>query len=230
MNNVKVLARSLLLLLLMLLSAGMAAAVRPTTRLADERPPIVLDKVVPSAFGDWRELPSMGNLIVNPQQQQLLDEIYAETLSRTYVNRAGYRVMLSIAYGKNQSDALQLHKPEVCYRAQGFALHKMRPGEIRLAGGSVVATRLETSLLQRFEPVTYWVVVGDHVTNGVLDKKFVELSYGLRGKIPDGMLVRISSIDPSADVAYLIQRDFAVEMIRAIAPENRRRFAGSYAE
>ena len=43
-----------------------------------------------------------------------------------------------------------------------------------------------------------------------------QLSYGLRGQIPDGMLVRVSSIDPDAQAAYLIQQQFIVQMFRAV--------------
>jgi hypothetical protein len=38
--------------------------------------------------------------------------------------------------------------------------------------------------------------------------------------------VRVSSIDTATDNAYAIQRQFAAEMIQAIAPENRDRFIG----
>jgi EpsI family protein len=40
-----------------------------------------------------------------------------------YVNASGYRIMLSLAYGSDQRGALQAHKPEVRYPAQGFTLH-----------------------------------------------------------------------------------------------------------
>lgn len=112
--------RNVVLLALMLLSAGLGAALRPNISLADESAPIDLKAMVPTAFGDWQEQLNLSNQIVDPQQQKKLDEIYSQTLSRTYINRQGYRIMLSIAYGKNQSDALQLHRPEICYPAQGF--------------------------------------------------------------------------------------------------------------
>ena len=59
---------------------------------------------------------------MDPGQKALLDRLYEQQLSRTYENAQGYRIMLSIAYGGNQRDELELHKPEVCYVAQGFVL------------------------------------------------------------------------------------------------------------
>lgn len=39
--------------------------------------------------------------VVNPQQTELLNKLYNQTLSRTYINRrTGDYVMLSIAYGE----------------------------------------------------------------------------------------------------------------------------------
>ena len=47
--------------------------------------------------------------------------------------------MLSIAYGKNQSDALQLHKPEICYPAQGFTLLAKQNTPLDLLGKPIAA-------------------------------------------------------------------------------------------
>ena len=222
----KVSIRNVVLLVLMLLSAGLAAALRPSISMADERPPINLKTMVPSAFGDWRQLERSGAYIIDPQTQQLLSTIYSETLTRTYVNSKGYQIMLSIAYGKNQSDALQLHKPEVCYPAQGFQLFDKHADRLNLADRAIPSTRLMTKLGQRQEPVTYWTVVGDHVTVGGIDKKLTEMRYAMADRIPDGMLIRVSSIDVNVDQAYLNQDQFSRDMLAAIAPADRERFSG----
>ena len=218
--------KNLLLLLLMLASAVMASVLRPTIVLADQRPPVDLKAMVPIAFGDWQEQLNTSAQIVDPQQKEMLDKLYSETLTRTYVNRAGYRIMLSIAYGKNQSKALQLHKPEICYPAQGFMLEAIQRGKLDLLGTPVAATRLVTSLGQRHEPVTYWTVVGDRITRGGIDKRLIEMRFAMHREIPDGMLVRVSSIDTGTENAYANQRQFATQMVQAIAPEYRSRFAG----
>jgi EpsI family protein len=222
----KFLTKNLLLLTLMLLSSGLATALRPHISMASERPPVDLKTMVPVAFGDWKEQTNLSARIVDPQQKQMLDKIYSDTLSRTYVNAEGYGVMLSIAYGRDQSDALQLHKPEVCYPAQGFRLINNQKGTLNLLGRPIAANRLQTELGQRFEPVTYWTVVGDRVTKNGTDKKLTEMRYAMEGRVPDGMLVRVSSIDKGTENAYKIQSDFVTQMINAIAPLHRKRFAG----
>lgn len=218
--------KDIVLMALMLLSASLGAALRPTIYLADERAPIDLKAMVPTAFGNWQEQLNMSAQIIDPQQKETLERIYSQTLTRTFVNNQGYRIMLSIAYGKNQSKSLELHSPEVCYPAQGFAVADKQKTTLNLLGQPIAATNLQTNLGQRHEPLTYWNVIGSNVTTSLLDKRLVDLRYSLTGRIPDGILVRVSSIDTATDNAYAIQRQFAAEMIQAIAPENRDRFIG----
>lgn len=214
------------LMFLMLLAAAVAAGMRPDRLLADERPTIDLDTMVPKAFGQWRDPGEIALQIVNPEQSALLKTIYTQTLTRSYVNAQGYRIMLSIAYGRDQSDNLQLHKPEICYPAQGFTLDSKQGGSLVLGEQSIPSTRLLTHLGKRVEPVTYWTVVGDHVTTSSVNKKLTEMRYGLQGVMPDGMLVRVSSIDRDTEQAYRLQAEFAAALVAAIAPEHRSRFSG----
>lgn len=221
------LLRNLVLMLLMLAAAALAPQLRATTSMAAQRPPIDLESMVPRQFGEWREQTGMAAQLVNPEAQTLVNQLYSATLSRVYINRDGYRVMLSIAYGKDQSDALQVHKPEVCYPAQGFQLKNKERITLDLPDRAIPATRLATQLGQRHEPVTYWIVLGDQITRGGLDKKLKEMRYSLFDQtLPDGMLVRVSSIDADTTYAYKIQADFASALVGAIGSVDRSRFAG----
>ena len=124
----KVWAKNLILLVLMLAASGLALALRPTHKIAAYGPAIDLETIIPRTFGDWRAEKENTVAMVDPQQQEMIDKIYTQTLSRTYVNPAGYRIMLAIAYGDDQRDAMQLHYPEVCYPAQGFSLKGKEKG------------------------------------------------------------------------------------------------------
>jgi EpsI family protein len=219
--------RNLLLLTLMLAASGMAVALRPTQKIADQGPKVDLEAMIPRAFGEWREEKQTSVQIVDPQTKELVDRLYSQTLTRTYVNNNGYRIMLSIAYGNDQSDANQVHKPEICYPAQGFALQGKQTGSLETSNGAIPVTRLLTTLGQRSEPITYWATIGDRAIKPGIHKKFVEMSYGLSGKIPDGMLIRVSSIDPEASKAYQIQNQFATGMLEALAPEHRQQLTGN---
>lgn len=218
--------RNLVLLVLMLIASSLALALRPTQKIADHQPAIDLETIIPRTFGDWREEQRNSVEIVDPQQKEMIDTIYTQTLSRTYMNSHGYRIMLAIAYGDDQRDSMQMHYPEVCYPAQGFLLENKEAGVLTTENGPIPVTRILTSLGRRNEPVTYWTTVGDKVFQGGLQKKLTEMSYGLSGKIPDGMLIRISSIDADTKTAYEIQTEFADQMLNALSPEYRQKMNG----
>lgn len=219
--------RNLILLVLMLAASGMAVALKPTKKIADQGPKVELETLIPKGFGEWRHEVASVAQVVDPQQKEMIDKIYNQTLSRTYVNAQGYRIMLSIAYGGDQSDAMQLHKPEVCYPAQGFTLHGKQADTLQVRGGNLPITRVSTSLGNRNEPVTYWITIGDKVIkSGGIEKKLVEMSYGFSGKVPDGMLIRVSSIDADLARAHEMQDRFSSQMLDALAPEARVRLAG----
>lgn len=219
--------RNFVLLVLMLIASSLALALRPTEKVADSGPPINLDVMIPRVLDEWREEQQNSVQMVDPQQQETIDKIYTQTLSRTYVNSEGYRIMLAIAYGDDQRDSMQIHYPEVCYPAQGFLLKDKQKGDLATENGLIPVIRILTNLGRRDEPVTYWTIVGNTVFQGGLQKKLTEMRYGLYGKIPDGMLIRISSIDPDAEAAFKIQAQFVNQMLKALSPEHRQKINGN---
>ncbi len=212
-------------LALMMCAASVAGyAVKPSTKVAAGS--VSLEAIVPKGFGEWTELPDKSVQVVNPQTQQLLDKLYSQILTRTYVNKDGYRIMLSLAYGDDQRGGLQAHRPEVCYPAQGFKLGTVQDGPLPTRYGSIDARRLTTSLGTRNEPVTYWLTTGDQVVKTALEKRIAQIRLGLTGQIPDGLLFRVSSIDPDNARGFAMQQKFAADMMNAVPPSTRKQLSG----
>jgi EpsI family protein len=207
--------RNLWLLFAMLICAGAAFGLTPRHKISELNPLPQLENSIPTEFGQWRTVPG-SNQVIDPNQKTTLTRIYDQTLSRTYENRQGYRIMLSMAYGGNQRDELELHKPEVCYVAQGFVLNEKSRTQLQISAKTIPVTRLNLTQGNRIEPVTYWATVGDTVINDGYSKKLVEIRYGLAGQIPDGILVRISSIDDNQAYAYSLHEQFANEFLAAL--------------
>jgi EpsI family protein len=210
----------------MLLASVGAIVARPTSKVSAVPPAISLDATVPRQFGEWRELPQRHAQVVNPQTQELLDRLYSEVLTRVYVNTGGYRVMLSLAYGSDQRGALQAHKPEVCYPAQGFVLRSSEPGLLSTPYGDIPVRRLFTTMGARQEPLTYWFTVGDRAVQGTTHKRIVELSFALTGRVPDGMIFRVSSIDADQPRAFRMQEQFVNQLLQSVPAAERKRLAG----
>jgi EpsI family protein len=218
--------RALVLMALMGITAVASFAVRPGAKAGGSRKTFSLATIVPTRFGGWSELPGQGAQVVNPQTQALLDKLYSQILARAYVDSAGYRIMLSLAYGDDQRGALQAHKPEVCYPAQGFQVHSNEQAEIATDFGPIRGRRLNTSLGQRKEPVTYWFTAGERIVTNRFDQRLVELRLALTGEVPDGLLFRVSSIDGEPARAFDMHDRFVNDLLRSIAPAERVRLAG----
>lgn len=212
---------------LMVLASGLTKVLTPTVQLSKSRPALELGTAIPVQFGEWKEERNLASVVVNPQMEATIKKIYTQTLSRTYINHNGERIMLSIAYGNDQRDGVALHYPEVCYPAQGFQVISSRQGVLVTAQGAIPVQRLETNFAnKRFEPVTYWTTVGDETVTGGISKKIAEMRYGLKGEIPDGLIFRISSINTDTQAAFALQESFAKVLLNELQPDMRLRFAG----
>jgi EpsI family protein len=218
---------SLALGLAMAATSALTVALTPSPKAVAAQAAFSLEAMIPARFGSWRIDPGIVPLAPNPEQQGALEKIYDQTLARTYVDTAGRRVMLSIAYGGDQSKALQLHLPEVCYVAQGFEL--VRDGSDRLGTrfGVLPVQRLVARQQERNEPITYWITIGDRATRSGIEQKLRRLAYGLSGEIPDGMLVRVSSITTDEPGAWRLHDRFIAELLGALGSADRVRLIGA---
>ena len=224
----KSLIASFTLGVLMVSTAALTTAVTPTNKIADQRSTMNLETLIPSSFDDWSIDKSIIPLQVDPKAQAQLDKLYNQTLARTYVNSQGNRIMLSIAYGGDQSDQMELHKPEVCYLAQGFAIKNNVASELSTQFGSLPSRRLLAVRGNRSEPITYWVTVGDKAVLSGIRQKLQQIRYGLSGNVPDGMLVRVSTIGIDEDQSYLLHDAFIQNMLSSIGGKERARLVGSF--
>ncbi len=205
-------------------SLGAAAALpRPVKRHA----PFDLETVIPRQFGDWQIDPSVVPVTPSPDVEAQLESLYEQTLGRTYVNAARDRVMLSIAYGGDQRDALRSHRPDVCYRAQGFTVNSIATAPANVNGREIPVTRMHTVMGRRSEPVTFWMTMGNDVITGRAGRLVAQLSVGLtEGVIPDGMVVRVSTIDADVQRAYAVHDRFVHELLASMPPQAAARLTG----
>lgn len=69
--------------------------------------------------------------------------------------------------------------------------------------------------------------VGDRVVLGRIEKKLAEMKFGLTRRIPDGILIRVSSIDTESSLAYSMHDAFVEQMLLSVSNESRLRLIGS---
>ncbi len=218
--------RSLVIAALMLGAVGAAHVATPRIHLADQGPKLELEVAFPKQFGDWRIDTAMPVVLPAPDVQAVLNKIYNQVLSRTYINTKGERVMLSVAYGGDQSDGTRAHRPEVCYPAQGFQMLSNTAASYPIAGQQLPVRTLVAKLGGRVEPISYWVVVGEELALSGTEQKLAQLRYGVRGLIPDGLLMRVSTIGSDAPAAYRVHQHFLSDLHAAIPTAVKARVFG----
>jgi EpsI family protein len=213
----------------MVAAVGLTVAVEPPKGGRSEAK-LGLKQMIPEQFGDWRPDERSTLLVPSPDVEAGLSVVYQETLTRTYVNSDGQRMMLSIAYTGDIDQQMNLHRPEFCYPAQGFDVvvatfdDQVVAGTVRLPVKKMVA-RAST----RVEPITYWITVGDVNASQGWQRKLARLRYGLTGKVPDGILVRVSSISSDTSRAFADQAAFIAGLLGNMTDASRKRLVGSLA-
>lgn len=217
---------SLLLGLLMTLSGVFTKVMMQTVQIDDSQQEINLETVIPREFDGWKLDPATAALVVNPDDKSLLNKLYSQTLSRTYINSKGEQVMLSIAYGRAQSADLHVHRPEICYATGGFNISNMSKTFVDTSIGRIPVMQLVAKLGNRNEPITYWIRVGDSLTRGWFEQKLTAIGYGLTGKMTDGLLFRISTISSDEQDSYRIQQSFLTTLLQAVRNEDRHWLVG----
>jgi EpsI family protein len=216
-----------------ILGAGvLAEALKPRQLLASTQAAPNLETTVPRDFGEWHLVPSIG--LVTPSdagafvQNDLERRIYSQELARGYTDAAGNVVMFLVAYGPVQNYRLKSHLPEVCYSAAGFRVSAKSVNQVNYANGvpPLAVSRVVAEKEGRFEPITYWMKIGDDVANGVFDRQISRMKYGLEGIIPDGALIRVSTVGLSEAAAYKLQDKFVHDLLAALSAKDRRFFTG----
>ena len=183
-----------------LASVGVAAAWTLEPQ-ADWMSPPGLAQAIPEKFGAWSIIPN-APVQVNPAVSQpgarTQKQPYDEVVLRTYGNQSGRQVMLTVAYAYRLQQEVKIHRPPVCYAAQGFEIKSLTPVTLDLpssrAGEPFTALRMEASRHGWQELVLYWIRVGDQHSESVVASRLHILARGLMGQATDGVLVRVSAV------------------------------------
>ena len=205
------------------LFGGLCVASFATAEMARPRTPLrfppetTLGDAVPAEFGDWRSQYD-PNLIVPPTEDSLTDRLYDDLLMRRYrYEVSGEEVFLLAAYGASQTDELQLHRPESCYPAVGLPITSRSPFRLRLAARDIPAVALASSMPGRIEDIIYWSRIGGQFPRTASEQRSAKLDLALKGLIPDGILVRVSTIRRTETETAANLPNFLNQMLRSMS-------------
>lgn len=214
--------KSLLVCALLLLSALSALLLTPKYYSVTTVPDLAT--MVPTKFKNWKEIKSPFNQVgLTTDKNSLVNQLYDGVLMRTYVNDKGDQVMLALAYAREQKQDIKIHRPEVCYIAQGFEMLKQTTSNISMQQSQITQPVAMNRLLMRnqnrAEAVSYWIRIGDAYPSDGMAARMKILREGLHGKVLDGILVRASTVldeESDSNAAYETQEGFLKDLLNSL--------------
>ena len=186
-----------------------SVALRPHSRV-----PVLskqaMDAAIPATVGRYAVASVEG--LVLPPTDELTSRLYDQVLTRIYQAPGSPPLALLIAYGRAQDTDIRLHRPDECYPAQGFAISDQRHAEVALAGRRVTGTILSAHRSDRDEQVLFWTRIADTSPPEAAGERSVIIRAKLAGRMPDGVLVRLSAIMAEQGPALRLMQGFVAEL------------------
>jgi EpsI family protein len=226
--------RGMMILAAMLVTLGASIALTPRERVALHS--VELERMVPHQFGDWQE-ESSSVVQVSPEIEQSAETsaqrpAYDQVLMRTYRRHTdGAQVMLALAYGRQQRQEFKVHRPELCYYSQGYEVRQTGRRLIELgAAGPIETQTLVARNRWRLEFVTYWIRIGSQISTSPWRSRLIIAREGFAGRVPDGILVRTSSLmqtDSEASSALGVQRGFLAALYASLSGSAKKALTGA---
>ena len=211
-----------------LAGAGTAYALIPRRRIS-LLGPTTMAAITPRQFGAWTSR-DVSDLVAPKEEDSLAARIYGETVGRVYrKSDGGDEIMMLLAWGDTQSDDLQIHRPEVCYPAFGYAISGNHEVEISLLGGGAIPGRgLVATAPDRRETIMYWSRLGEYFPLSRGQQHFDRTRTSMAGVVADGLLARFSVEGAEPAGAWAGMQSFISDLVKAVAPAHRAALIGTF--
>ncbi len=198
---------ALLISLCMILAAFMAQKLneyRLTVNTVHEQK---IATAIPSMLNHWQQLDFVNIKSV------ITAGPYSQLVERIYQNTQGYQIMLSVAYGSKQiGDDIQAHRPEYCYRAQGFSVTPSQDRKLDYQNSQLAVRDFQAIRQNRTESITYLLTIGNEIVLPGFSRKFAQIKQSLSGGIPDGMVIRVSSVNIPPEKVMTMHNEFLTSL------------------
>lgn len=203
----------------------LAMSLKPDTHYAQR--PSNFEQTIPRVVGSWVEVQQAKPQVnVVSDEKTLINQLYDDTLMRTYADAEGHQVMVALAYAKEQRQDVKIHQPDVCYPAQGYQLIHSKLKQFTNLGSrdSVFGKQQLYYGQNHYEAVSYWIRVGDRSMTSGLQMRLKIIQDGLlKRRLDDGILVRVSMFvadEAQVKQAYAIQEKFLADFVVAVEQQS----------
>lgn len=210
----------------LLLGVAAASELLKPTRMFPRLTQEELATAVPLTVGPYRFATTSG--LVLPPRDELSQKLYDQVLTRVYVAPDRLPILALFAYGSVQNLSLELHRPDECYPQQGFTITDPEPLALSLHGRTVPASILTAQRKDGYvEQVLFWSRIGTHFPESRLAQSLLVARENFAGRMPDGLLVRLSVPTADRPAGLAAARLFLDDLAQGLTPQGRRIVMGS---
>jgi EpsI family protein len=207
----------------MALCAGLTYAYSPQST-AKTIPDAEFKKLIPEKVGGWTSRSDVE--LILPPPDELSEKLYENLETRIFEGQGLPPIMFLIAYSSIQRNDVQVHRPEVCYPAAGLPITKNEPGKSQIGNVKLDSRFLIADRDGAQEMILYWTRVGDSYPLDWRSQRVEMAKANLSGAMPDGALIRFSTISNDEQDARKSLTEFAIQMKNVLLPKSRDIFFG----
>ena len=201
--------------------ASFVATPRQTSSRISE---VAFQALLPAKVGGWTARVSSD--LILPSADALSDKLYENLKTYTYEGPGLPTIMFLIAYSSVQQNDVQVHRPEVCYPMAGYPILTNQPVEARIGNRGIPARYLTADRGALREMILYWTRVGQRFPLNWTQQRIEMARANVSGVIPDGALLRFSTISAEGSNDYQLLTDFAHKMAQSLNPKMKEVFFG----
>jgi len=205
----------------LLLAITAASELLKPVRMFDTLSHNELSAVIPKQVGSYRFATSSG--LILPPGDELSERLYDEVVTRVYLAAGKLPIMALFAYGSVQNLSLELHRPDECYPQQGFAITTPTVLPLTTGGHDIPASMLTARRHDGYvEQVIFWSRIGTQFPPDRTAQSLLVVRENFAGRMPDGLLVRLSVATQDRVAATAAVRTFLQDLDRSLSPLGRR--------
>lgn len=201
-----------------LTALGALSYLRSPVMLAQPIDPDKFSAAIPETVGQWTSRKS-SEIVLPPQDDS--NTLYENLETRIYEGVGLPSIMFLVAFNSIQQNDVHAHRPEVCYPAGGFPILQNQPIEVDFGSKTIAGRELLADRGGPTERIIYWLRVGTTFTTSWAEQRLAMALQNLQGIVPDGTLVRVSSIEAPGNSNHAVIMQFIEEFIASTSPSFR---------
>lgn len=176
--------------------------------------------------------------VTSPAWNSTAEKEYDKVAAQSYLDEYGNKITVVMTWSRNGIQRAG-HIQQLCYTTQGFSISKPRDIEVSFPSRTLSVTVFEASRLGgEVDDVLYWRVTGGKVMENIMENKFnnyrlshrilkiKEVINHLTGKIPDNVMVRISSVRSHKERPSAVPLQYLQEYVPLLSLSDRKLLLG----